>query len=320
MTDNNVEPRRETMTEVINRHAGAELLTASPDQIATFDMALRYGELMAKGGGMVPAHCQGNAAVSTMIALVAISLGLSPVQVAQETYQARQGGPVGYQAKMWNSALLKHGVKLNFTYEGTIQRLEEPAKSAKGNITAPSKAIGDRRCTAYIVIDGERYEYTTPTLDEIKIKNSPLWHNDPDMQLAYYAARSWARKHRPDVMLGLSTTEEVREEARTVKDITPKEDGFAARVNEARALAKEEIAEGDVSADLLAKAELAKAASEGWAAFFEDKGQNENPYSAEDQPEKFAEWKLGWSNALDSVTVAEDIEGQGEAKAETEGA
>jgi len=62
-------------------------------------------------------------------------------------------------------------------------------------------------------------EYATPEIRNIKVQNSPLWKNDPDQQLSYAAARSLARRHFPDVLLGVYTPEEMAEE--TMREVTP---------------------------------------------------------------------------------------------------
>jgi len=53
------------------------------------------------------------------------------------------------------------------------------------------------------------------------VKNSPLWKSDPDQQLGYYSARSWARRHFPELLLGVYTQEEMA--AAPPRDITPQE-------------------------------------------------------------------------------------------------
>jgi hypothetical protein len=64
-------------------------------------------------------------------------------------------------------------------------------------------------------------EYRSPPLGKINPKNSPLWKNDPDQQLSYFAGRSLCRRHFPDVLQGIYDREEL-EGAEPLKDITPK--------------------------------------------------------------------------------------------------
>ena len=78
--------------------------------------------------------------------------------------------------------------------------------------------------------EGEEVPLESPEIGKIQPKNSPLWKTDPDQQLGYYTIRAWARRHRPDVLLGVYD----REEAATMS----REDGAATSFEqlEARAL------------------------------------------------------------------------------------
>jgi hypothetical protein len=41
--------------------------------------------------------------------------------------------------------------------------------------------------------------------------NNRVWASQPDQQLAYHGARVWARRHAPEVMLGVTSPEEFEE-------------------------------------------------------------------------------------------------------------
>ncbi|HCI98495.1 MAG TPA: hypothetical protein DHV74_02435, partial [Sulfitobacter sp.] len=58
---------------------------------------------------------------------------------------------------------------------------------------------------------------------------------DPQQQLGYYSARAWARRHFPELLLGVYTREEI-EEAPSVRDVTPPQatGGWAQQAREAR--------------------------------------------------------------------------------------
>jgi hypothetical protein len=49
----------------------------------------------------------------------------------------------------------------------------------------------------------------SPKLKDISPKRSPLWQTDPDQQLGYYARRSWARRHKPSILLGMHDVDEL---------------------------------------------------------------------------------------------------------------
>ncbi len=198
--------------------------------------AVQFADLMARAGPMIPEHCQGQPAICLAITMRAQQWGFDPFGLAQETFQVRTGAPVGYSAKVFTSALRTcAGIALQYRYEGEVEILGEPAMSANGKTVAKRKAVGDRVCIAFAEVDGVVQEYTTPKLDDITIKNSALWHNDPDQQLAYYAGRGWARRFRAEVMMGAYSRDEV--ESMTMKDVTPAPTGFVKKIQDARAAA-----------------------------------------------------------------------------------
>ncbi|WP_306150672.1 recombinase RecT [Roseovarius sp. MMSF_3281] len=187
---------------------------------------VEFSKVMCQAGAMLPEHAQRNPAICLALTMRAVHWGFDPFALAFESFQAKNGGPIGFQAKVFTAVMRKAGVRLSYRYEGTFEKTGKPVKSAKGNVVAQSGAVGDRKCIAYLEEDGRVLEYETPTLDEITIKNSPLWHNDPDQQLAYYAGRGWARRFRSDLMLGAYSDDEVQD-MRQMRDVTPKQNGFA---------------------------------------------------------------------------------------------
>lgn len=192
---------------------------------------IQFSDLMARSGPMIPAFLQKQPARCMAITMRAMQWGFDPFALAMEAYQAQSNGPVAYQAKVFVAALRNmEGITLEYEYSGEVTITNNEVKSARGNVVAKRGAIGDRRCIASFEEYGKTYVYETPKLDDITIKNSPLWHNDPDQQLAYYAARGWTRRHRPGVMLGSMSSDE----AQDMKDVTPKRKtgGFAQAIKQ----------------------------------------------------------------------------------------
>ena len=207
---------------------------------------VKFADVMCRSAEMLPEHLRMKPALCLAVLMRATHWGFDPYALANETYQAKPGGVIGYQAKVFIAALRTcAGVQLKYDFDGKIDVSMKPFMSANNRKIADRTATGDRKVTAWALIDGERLEYETPILDEIGVKNSPLWHNDPDQQLRYYAARGWARIHRPDVMMGVFEADEVREMDRAVKDVTPKENAFAKLGKDAREAAAEVIDDAD---------------------------------------------------------------------------
>ncbi|GAA6162605.1 hypothetical protein NBRC116590_03090 [Pelagimonas sp. KU-00592-HH] len=196
---------------------------------------VQFADLMAAAGPMLPKHCQGKAAICLAITMRATHWGFDPFALAQESFQTKTDAPIAYSAKVFVAALKNcTGIELQYRYEGEIKMLDKPALSRNEREVAKRTAVGDRRCIAFIEVDGVVKEYQSPTLDEITIKNSALWHNDPDQQLAYYAGRAWTRRYEPGVIMGAFSTDEV-ESMTPMRDITPSsKGGFAATAEAAR--------------------------------------------------------------------------------------
>jgi len=78
-------------------------------------------------------------------------------------------------------------------------------------------------CTVTGMLDGEECAYTSPAIGSITTKNSPLWKSDPQQQLGYFSARSWARRHVPEVILGVYDRDETEsfQGPDNAKNITP---------------------------------------------------------------------------------------------------
>lgn len=130
---------------------------------------VKFADLMSNAGEMLPVHLQNKPALCMAITMRATHWGFDPFALAMESFQAKPGGPIGYQAKVFTAALRNAGVKLRYRYEGTIEIIDKPVKSRKGNEIAARTAKGDRKCIAYLVEGGEELTFETMTLDQITI-------------------------------------------------------------------------------------------------------------------------------------------------------
>jgi ribosome modulation factor len=162
--------------------------------------------LMAGSGQMIRDFYRGNPGDCAGLIMICQPYGFNPFTTSWKTYKASKNAdaPISFEAQLVNamvnmSAPIKG--RLRYAYEGEGE---------------------NRRCTV-TGTDRETNEditYTTPPLGKIPVKNSPLWKGDPDQQLGYYAARSWARRHFPELLLGVYTREEIEEAP--PRDITPR--------------------------------------------------------------------------------------------------
>lgn len=180
--------------------------------------------LMANSGQMVRDFYRGNPGDCAGLIMICQPYGFNPFMVSWKTYKASKGAdaPVSFEAQLVNAMVNQSAPikgRLRYAYDG-----EGPT----------------RRCTVTGVDreTGDDIIYTSPQIKDIKVKNSPLWTADPDQQLGYFSARSWARRHFPELLLGVYTREEIEEAP--PRDITPKpQGGFAAKAAAAKAAAAE---------------------------------------------------------------------------------
>lgn len=210
--------------------------TASAYGVMDLTSTIEFAKMMSQAGPMIPAHCQRQPGVCLAIYYRAVHWGIDPFGLALESYQAKSGDPVSYMASVFAAVLVKNGINLEYEYTGETHFTAAAAQSSKGNKVADQTAAGTRQCTVTAEIDGKPRSYTTPMLKDIKVKNSPLWHNDPDQQLGYYAVRAWARRYRSDLMLGAMSVEDVRD-ASPMRNVTPRDEasgGFSKMIAKAR--------------------------------------------------------------------------------------
>lgn len=164
---------------------------------------VKFAEVMARADIALPKHLRGNAGACMAVALQALEWQMSPFAVASKSYSV--GGAIAYEAQLIAAVVnTRSGIKgrLRYQFDG-----EGPSLT----------------CTVTGILDGQECVYTSPPMGSITTKNSPLWKSDPQQQLGYFAARSWARRHCPEVILGVYDRDEA-EEFRgpdNAKNITP---------------------------------------------------------------------------------------------------
>jgi hypothetical protein len=163
--------------------------------------AIRFAELMADSGIAVPKHLRRNPGACLAVAMQAFRWEMEPFSVAQKTYLVND--TIAYEAQL------------------IVAVINARAPIGKGGLTYTFTGEGAKRQCHIdgVDISGEVKEYTSPEIGSINPKNSPLWKTDPDQQLGYYSARAWARRHYPEIILGVYDPEEIA--AENARDITP---------------------------------------------------------------------------------------------------
>ena len=157
--------------------------------------AMRLAEMMSTGR-LVPAHLQKSPGDCLMVVELAMRFRMSPFAVAQCTSVIQ--GKLMLEGKLVAAAINSSGVledRLAYDFSGVN---DTRAVTVKGTMRG----------------EAEPREMTV-TLREAKTSNA-LWTKQPDQQLVYFATRAWARRHAPEVMLGVYSPEEF--DAQTVRD------------------------------------------------------------------------------------------------------
>lgn len=159
---------------------------------------VRFAEVMSKADIAIPKHLRSNPGACLAVCMQAFQWQMDPFAVAQKSYDV--GGRMAYEAQLIAAVIN--------TRAGLAKR---PAIEYRGS-------GNDRQCVVtFEADDGSVHVYESPRFGTITPKNSPLWKSDPDQQLAYYSVRAGARRHFPEVILGVYD----RDEIVGAKDVTP---------------------------------------------------------------------------------------------------
>ncbi|MDE4303581.1 recombinase RecT [Phaeobacter gallaeciensis] len=318
------EKRRQELGETqfsTNAQGGALMQPRNGKEL--MDMA----NMMSSSGSMIREFYRGNPGDCAALIMICQPYGFNPFMVSWKTYKASKNAdaPISFEGQLVNAMVNQSAPvkgRLKYTYDGEGQT---------------------RRCTV-VGIDketGEEITYTSPQIKDIPVKNSPSWKGDPDQQLGYYSARAWARRHFPELLLGVYTREEIEEAPRPPRDVTPREakpGGFAARAQAARQQAEPgdaqdatdaaeaptsdeqhtDTLDGEVLPDANEDAapdeqqgqerggtpERSFEYDEGATAFRQGKTMTECPYDPEKDPasaDQYEQWRNGWFDASEEA-------------------
>lgn len=196
---NQLVPADQTSTREIGIAVGAGGASIAPQNLGE---VVRFAEVMCRADIALPKHLRGNAGACMAVALQALEWQMSPFAVASKSYAVN--GAIAYEAQL-------------------IAAVVNTRSGIKGRLKYEYRGEGDDlSCRVTGILDGDECEYETPPFSAITPKNSPLWKSDPRQQLGYFAARSWARRHCPEVILGVYDRDEADNFGPTnAKDVTP---------------------------------------------------------------------------------------------------
>lgn len=159
-----------------------------------FAEAVRFAEMMAKSK-MVPRHFQGKPEECLVIIEQAMRWEMSP-------YAVIQCASMIHDRPMYEGKLV-----------AAVVNARGPAYGLQGRLHFDYSGEGDlRKIVVWGLLDG-RKEVIDVTVRDAKTSNEQ-WKKQPDQQLAYHGSRVWARRHMPELMLGVYSPEEFDRNAR----------------------------------------------------------------------------------------------------------
>lgn len=187
----------------VNEVSIATTSTGSGLAPQTLGEVVRFAEVMARGHVAIPKHLRDNPGACMAVTMQAMAWQLDPFAVANKSYAVNDR--LAYEAQLIAAVVnTRSGIKgrLKYKFEGEGQNL---------------------RCTVTGILNGEEFVYQSPPIGSITTKNSPLWKSDPEQQIGYFSARSWARRYTPEVILGVYDRDEVEsfQGPDNAKDVTP---------------------------------------------------------------------------------------------------
>lgn len=191
------EPMHETenLPAVVRDVKASELaLTGAAGGVALTSLGgvMALAQVMARSDIGVRKHLRNNPGACTAVCLQAFEWEMSPYAVANKSYLVND--QIAYESTLLHAVILRRApikgrLRHEYSGEGQQRRLRVVA------------TLRDQE-------GGGEVDYTSPALADIRPQNSPLWKSDPDQQLSYYSVRGLARRHFPDVIMGVQEREE----------------------------------------------------------------------------------------------------------------
>lgn len=199
--------------------------------ISSMGEAMEFAKLMSVSDVAVPKHLRQNPGACLAIAVQGFEWGINPFALANKSYVVNDR--IAYESAMYHTVLMRRApiqgrIKMEYAGDG------------------PSRTC---RVFAKLAEDGEIVEYTSPKFSTIITKNSPQWKYDPDQQLFYFSVRAFARRHFPDVMMGVYTVDEL-DDARPAKTIPDATERLNARIVASRPASEGQTIAPDPDAEM----------------------------------------------------------------------
>jgi len=156
-----------------------------------FDDAMKIAEMMHRSKSL-PEHLR-SPGDCLMVVEQAGRWEMSPFAVAQCTFSYK--GKLGYEGKLIQAVL--EGSPMARRIVASLMDYKYDGEGENRRITASALRVGETEPRS-----------VTVTLQEARTSNE-WWKRTPDQMLAYHAARVWARRWAPSILLGVYTIDEI---------------------------------------------------------------------------------------------------------------
>lgn len=196
----------------------------------SLDRMMRLAEIMAKGVSTIPRHLHKNPSDCLAVIMQSMQWRMNPYAVARKTHTVN--GTLGYEAQLVNAVITSNAPvtgRLNYEWFGDWSKVTgkfDIKRGDKGEYRVPGWKLADEEGLGVrvwaTIIGEEEPRVLELLLAQARTRNSTLWADDPQQQLAYLATKKWSRLHTPDVILGVYTPDEMEDFGSTEpRDITP---------------------------------------------------------------------------------------------------
>jgi hypothetical protein len=188
----------------------------TPDLFQQFE---RMANMMASATVAVPDHFRGKPGNCFAIVAQAYRWRMDPYAVAQKTHVTK-GGQLGYEGQLVSAVVTSLApIRNRPTYEfigdwsQVLGKCEKSTSDRTGGAMYVATYTPEDEEGLGVIVRATFNDETTPRevtvmMSQAYPRFSTQWATDPQQQICFLAIRKWARRHTPDVLLGVYTPEE----------------------------------------------------------------------------------------------------------------
>lgn len=199
--------------------AGATSAAALMLDDRALDKIMRIADMMASGRCTIPQHLQKSPGDCLAVAMQAVQWNMNPFAVAQKTHVS-QSGALGYEAQLISAVVTGSGAvegdpEYEFlgNWDKVLGKVEERKSEKGGKYYVATYTKADEAGLGVICrlrLRGESAPREMPVMmSQCYPRFSTQWATDPKQQICYVAIRKWARLHKPGLILGIYSPEEL---------------------------------------------------------------------------------------------------------------